>query len=90
MVIPLTHVALILKAKKNKRKTMMNDWISVDDRLPDDAELVLFRLLNRPKTDKGIWLAGCKTFETEYTCDYYFVEDVTHWIPLPPPPKESK
>lgn len=65
-----------------------NEWISVGDRLPKDAQLVLFRLKNATKTEKGMHLAGCKTFETEYSCDFYNYDDVTHWMPLPTPPKE--
>jgi hypothetical protein len=68
----------------------MSEWISVEDRLPEDAQLVLFRLRQRAKTEKGIHLAGCKTFETEYCCDFYDYDDVSHWMPLPQPPETEK
>lgn len=67
----------------------LEPWVSVNDRLPNDCDLVLFRLGNllSPKTEKGIWLAGAGTFETEYSCEFYSVDEVTHWMPLPEPPK---
>lgn len=66
----------------------MSDWVSVDDRLPCDFELVLFRLgkLLAPKTEKGMWLGGIGAFEVDYSCDFYNVNEVTHWMPLPDPP----
>jgi len=66
----------------------MCDWISVGERLPEDCELVLFRTGNlvAEKTEKGIWLGGCEAFETEYECEYYSIDEVTHWMPLPKPP----
>ncbi len=68
----------------------MSEWIKVEDKLPNDAQLVLFRLAHRAKTEKGIYLAGCGTFETEYCCDWYSPDDVTHWMPLPQPPETDK
>jgi hypothetical protein len=68
----------------------MSEWISVEDRLPEDAQLVLFRLRQRAKTEKGIHLAGCQTFETEYCCDFYDYDDVSLWMPLPHPPETEK
>ena len=68
----------------------MSEWVSVKDRLPEDAQLVLFRLRQRAKTEKGIHLAGCQTFETEYCCDFYDYDDVSHWMPLPQPPESDK
>lgn len=65
----------------------MSQWISVSDRLPDDAQLVLFRLKYRGKTEKGIHLAGGENFETEYSCDWYQYDEVSHWMPLPDAPK---
>lgn len=65
----------------------MSEWIKCSERLPDDAQLVLFRLKNRAKTEKGIHLAGCQTFETEYCCDWHHYEEVSHWMPLPNPPE---
>lgn len=67
----------------------MSDWVDVGEKLPDDCELVLFRLgkLLAPKTEKGIWLAGCGSFETEYSCEFFTVDEVTHWMPLPKPPE---
>lgn len=60
------------------------DWISVKDRLPDEAEFVLVwgshampwlvQIIEGQFTDveDGEWLTG-----------------VTHWMPLPEPPKEG-
>lgn len=66
-------------------------WINVNDKLPSDCDLVLFRLgkLLAPKTEKGIWLDGVKSFETEYSCEFFTVDEVTHWMPLPNPPEVS-
>jgi hypothetical protein len=62
-------------------------WISVEDRLPPDGQTVL------------IWSAGyiyqgwyektsliCGDFYDKDTC--LIIENVTHWMPLPEPPKE--
>ena len=67
----------------------MSEWIKVEDRLPNDCDLVLFRCGNliAPKTEKGIWLGGIKQFEVEYTCEFHCVDEVTHWMLLPQPPK---
>lgn len=72
------------------------DWISVEDRLPNDCERVLvfteqeniiegaiFPTVN--KSDYPYWLStiGNKPIETEYG-------KVTHWRYLPETPKEVK
>lgn len=65
-------------------------WISVDDRLPDiDTEVLIC-------TDKGLYYdvaqySGGKKFWTlERNPDCWVtVSGVTHWMPLPEPPKEE-
>ncbi len=72
----------------------MSDWISVDDRLPDMYKRVLIRADcclvagREPKTkyneDWGIdgdWMWG---IINDSWCDSHMV---THWMPLPSPPK---
>lgn len=59
------------------------EWISVKDRLPDDDKTVLV-------TD-GIRI--CLSYY-EGCCDlwrggYIFGREMTHWMPLPQPPKEK-
>jgi hypothetical protein len=72
----------------------MNKWISVQDRLPEIytqnapfswSEPVLCHLTDKTihilcKTTLGDW----KNFEGKYHC---LNESVTHWMPLPKPPK---
>lgn len=56
------------------------EWISVNDRLPQIGKPVLgFESENRI----GVWIINSRE-------DYpIFSEFVTHWMPLPEPPKED-
>ncbi len=68
----------------------MNEWISVEDRLPDvpkDDYMSDYVLTYDKKA--GIWVAFfCSS---GYWCEArecVSFENVTHWMPLPEPPKE--
>ena len=53
----------------------VQEWISVDDRLPDVGNIVLIY-----SETYGV----CLDSYSDDTFDYF---DVTHWMPLPQPPK---
>ena len=67
----------------------MNEWISVDDRLP---EIEGHYLVHTPRS----FPKNCKLQIGELYSDdnsWYneaddYLDDVTHWQPLPEPPKE--
>jgi len=75
------------------------EWISVEDRLPDDCQD--FYLVLVDDGDPGwfgipkvtLWLVGAEWAETGELCDPYFEieyvegDPVTHWMPLPDDPK---
>ena len=53
----------------------MGEWIPVSERLPDEEVRVL-------ATD------GTDVFDSEYMRgNWEWLADVTHWMPLPEPPK---
>lgn len=60
----------------------VQEWISVTDKIPPDQEEVLVLTQNRNgvrNVDKGYW-----------AIDHFIHRgrsEVTHWMPLPPPPK---
>lgn len=67
----------------------MSEWISVEDRLPEEAQEVLcFR-----GTDIGALMdvytyIGDNKWEDSYeNWNYGDLEGITHWMPLPEPPK---
>ena len=68
----------------------MNEWVSVEDRLPErnlDNALILISF-------KGKYLYYVAYFEDGkwYVPNMYgrdCLKDVTHWMPLPEPPKEE-
>lgn len=63
----------------------MSEWISVKDRLPDANESVLCYFHYGPNFPAVI----C---ENEYIGSGMWMADgskVTHWMPLPEPPKEA-
>lgn len=65
-----------------------NGWVSVKDRLPKDGQDVLGYLYNGEETriapfnyDKGTW------YDCVMNCTVA-INSITHWMPLPEPPKE--
>ena len=83
----------------------MSEWIRVDDRLPNDGETVLCKQVNNESLmlcyiDNGIWK---EDYQDIYVSDGYGCIDneicaasdcsnylrMTHWTPLPEPPKQK-
>ena len=62
----------------------VQEWISVKDRLPEPGERVI--VARGEKVEQGVYLAvngWWKVYGTN-------TKSVTHWMPLPEPPKEDK
>ena len=78
--IPLTECIELLNEQADKIAKLENQWISVEDELPDEF---------------GDYLVYGEGFiESDYwnsTIDEFaFRDDATHWMPLPKPPKETQ
>lgn len=76
---------------------MRDQWISVKERLPDSkSERVLIFLTNygNPRVDIGYYDGpydgyGAEEGDQEFTdSDSERTTSVTHWMPLPEPPKQ--
>ena len=87
----------------NEGGNKVMEWISVKDRLPDDEREVLViahgwdgRLVyvgshKRVESQKS-WLTGITSESSEWSLwgwSYLKEPMVTHWMPLPEPPKED-
>lgn len=60
----------------------MSEWISVNDRLPKQGEIVIvFSCWGEYEDD------DYETSIQRFDVDYYKANDITHWMPLPEPPK---
>ena len=59
----------------------VQEWISVDDRLPEKDEIVIIC------TDENFIYAGELVGDTWFLDNDSWTATVTHWMPLPLPPK---
>lgn len=59
------------------------EWISVDERLPDMGEYVL---AVSPHSHELLIVRRNRHGYVDYKIDYH---EITHWMPLPEPPKED-
>ena len=62
----------------------VQEWISVDDRLPGNGKEGVLIVLRWGGVDIG-WCEDCR-WGSEFVNEYEDGE-VTHWMPLPAPPK---
>jgi hypothetical protein len=69
------------------------EWISVKDRLPEEWEQVLITGMSTSGAPLGVHLGELRdgwhfALSEDGGCDPNLDENVTHWMPLPTPPKE--
>ena len=65
----------------------VQEWISVEDRLPEN---IANRVLVVCERSNGVFYAHYeKPFWINLETDKPFISTVTHWMPLPEPPKEE-
>lgn len=72
---------------------MKTEWISVEERLPEERILaVLIFNGTAPIWNQhvfaGCWFGQSKIFKPED--NHTFIGEITHWMPLPEPPQDSK
>ena len=68
----------------------MAEWISVKERLPGSHDTVLIAVGGTNGTafiEVGYWSIACSCWR--YDATGYEAKSVTHWMPLPKPPKED-
>ena len=82
-----TYEGIRLLIERQPTLTPPNEWVSVEERLPNDKQIVLFRQKN------GFiycaeYFAGNSLCSPSWfiDCDCWEAKEVTHWMPLPTPP----
>ena len=70
------------------------EWISVKDRLPDRGQYVLvcctMKVTSKIDYVNAVTMAFvCEEGFVDVELDEVITEGVTHWMPLPEPPKEE-
>lgn len=65
------------------------DWVSVEDGLPENMKDIIVHTESGEVIDNVTYkdLDGFMFHRLGYDFDCYYVENVTHWQPLPQPPK---
>lgn len=66
-------------------------WISVEERLPEQNGIYLAHVVHRYCKIDSYWRVCIEYFGIEGTWDSLAdIYEVTHWMPLPEPPKEDE
>ena len=70
----------------------MSEWISINDRLPEDGQMIA---ACSDRRQAGCICRYCEHEEERLPCLKYSFKihllwkDITHWMPLPPSPKDK-
>ena len=60
------------------------EWVSVEDRLPENNEKVLFTRVGEEAVFYGTYSYGHFRLHSPY---FHYYSNITHWMPLPEPKK---
>ena len=74
-----TYAKLAIEALKKENGVTVQEWISVDDRLPEQGEEAICI-----SADGDMMIGKYTEWGWMFPC--YF-EEITHWMPTPLPPK---
>ena len=88
--------AIIRAARKRLEEPAASPWISVDDRLPEDCQVVLVIANGRPR--EHVSLVNSYEIATFFIDEGWYLDEfpdweqpqVTFWMPLPDLPKEAE
>ena len=64
----------------------VQEWISVDDRLPEEKVNCIVHYKHAYCDNDGYWTIGICFYDGE-KFQMHWAYKVTHWMPLPEPPK---
>jgi hypothetical protein len=78
----LEHIENLCRLRKEILEIIKSEWISVDERLPEDGVWVLGY---SAKSGRG-GLCNCLK---SYVREFGNYDDTTHWLPLPEFPKKK-
>ena len=84
----------VLKQQQEQESKPLNEWISVKDKLPEkDGNYIVTACDEGCSAGEGIWhstvvvVAECYKGSWTWYDEYSLEGIVTHWMPLPNPPK---
>lgn len=72
-----------------KNQPTIGEWISVKDRLPEEGKFVLVTGNLYPNKHVGGTMAVSRRIDVTYWSGFGRTGNITHWMPLPEPPKEE-
>ena len=76
----------------SNQDAVQKQWISVKERLPEYADSVLVTDIRDGYTSIASRTKGTRGVQDWWECDDTFrlpISEITHWMPLPEPPKEA-
>ena len=87
--IESTNKAYQMISEAYEAEVTKQNWISVTEKLPDQGKFVLvYGDLYPNKHDGGV-IAVSKRMDWNYWQGFGRERNITHWMPLPEPPKEK-
>src|SRR4051812_39210431 len=87
-----THIEPYKEIVRVTEKCDMSQWISVKDRMPEREQKIIFtdgNIVEYGALDKIYYYKKeCRFYIAElWNENNYILDNVTHWMPLPEPPK---
>ena len=87
--VSLEAADTILELLREKQDpAAMSGWISVTDRLPDESGNVIVCVKRRFSDYRMVTVSWYIAIERRFSGSDFFT--ITHWMPMPEPPKEVK
>ena len=81
--------AMVSASIRNTPTVNPYEWISVEDRLPEEKTNCLVHYKHTYCDDDGYWAIGVSFYDgIEFQVGLAY--KVTHWVPLPTPPTEKE